>query len=62
MREQNRTFEQVAADAGVSVRTVYNAADGIKSNRSTRKLIAAALGKDVDYLWPKPHPTLPEAS
>ncbi len=61
MREQQRTFEQVAADAGVSVRTVYNAADGINSNRSTRKLIAAALGKDVDYLWPPQAPSSPAA-
>lgn len=52
MREQERTFEEVAVEAGVSVRTLYNAADGRKSNRSTRKLIAAALGKEVRELWP----------
>lgn len=52
MREQERTFEQVAAEAGVSVRTVYNAADGRNSNKGTRKLIAAVLKKEVEYLWP----------
>ncbi len=52
MRERGVTFEQVAASAGVSVRTVYNAADGLNSNRGTRKLIALALGCPVEDLWP----------
>lgn len=54
MQEQGRTFEEVAIAAGVSVRTVYNAADGINSNRGTRKLIAAALDTSVEALWPIP--------
>lgn len=42
--------EEVATTAGVSVRTIYNAADGINSNRGTRKLIAAALDTSVEAL------------
>lgn len=62
MREQNRTFEEVAHEAGVSVRTVYNAADGLNCNRGTRKLIAAALDKDIGDLWPPaPASQLPTA-
>lgn len=61
MRERGVTFEQVAASAGVSVRTVYNAADGLNSNRGTRKLIALALGCPVEELWPTPAP-LPDST
>lgn len=51
MREQNRTFDEVAAEADIAVRTLYNAADGLNCNRSTRRLIASALGKSVEEIW-----------
>lgn len=54
MREQNRTFDEVAAEADVSVRTLYNAAGGMNCNRSTKRLIATALRASVEEVWPEP--------
>lgn len=59
MREQNRTFDDVAADADISVRTLYNAADGMNCNRSTKRLIASALNKSVEDVWPDEEPDPP---
>jgi transcriptional regulator with XRE-family HTH domain len=46
------TQEQLAFVSTLSARTVYNAEHGQLPHRSTRLLIASALGVAVEEIWP----------
>ena len=46
-------MEELAARAGLSARTIYNAeVRGIRPHRATRRVIAEALGCEPDELFP----------
>lgn len=45
--EQNKTFADVAKDAGLALATVHNVLDGRKSSRKSKEAITNALGVQI---------------